>query len=120
MRRSAGDDQMIGQRPEELSWAVDAISPMIYPSHYGRGWLGLDRPVDHPVTVIGNALDSGIPRLVGGAVMRPWLQGWGYDRSQLEASIEAAEQRGVGWLLWHSSSDHMKEALPRPSAGADG
>jgi hypothetical protein len=109
---SVPDDQMIGQRPEELSWAVDAVSPMIYPSHYGSGWLGLDRPVDHPDAVIGNALDGGMPKLVGGAVMRPWLQGWGYSEALVEASIAEAEERGVGWMLWHSSSDHMLEALP--------
>jgi len=109
---SVSDDQGLGQKPEELSWAVDAISPMIYPSHYGSGWLGLDRPVDHPEAVIGNALDGGIPKLVGGAVLRPWLQGWGYSESQLEVSIAEAEERGLGWMLWHSSSDHMKEALP--------
>ncbi|MCB2223240.1 MAG: hypothetical protein KQH83_03605 [Actinobacteria bacterium] len=109
---SVPDDQMLGQHVEELSWSVDAISPMIYPSHYGSGWLGLDVPNDHPDVVIGNALDGGIPRLAGGAVMRPWIQGWGYSEAQLEGSIAEAEQRGVGWMLWHSSSDHMKEALP--------
>jgi len=110
---SVQDDQGLGQHVEALSRSVDAVSPMIYPSHYGSGWLGLDRPSDHPELVIGNALDGGIPRMVGGAVMRPWLQGWGYSEAQFEASIAEAEERGVGWMLWHSSSDHMKEALPR-------
>jgi len=45
-------------------------------------------------------------------VLRPWIQGWGYTEAQIEASIAEAEERGVGWMLWHSSSDHMKEALP--------
>jgi hypothetical protein len=109
---SVPDDQMLGQRPEEMSWAVDAVSPMIYASHYSPGWLGLDDPNDHPDMVIANALDGGIPKMTGGAVLRPWIQGWGYTESQLEASIGEAEDRGVGWMLWHSSSDHMKEALP--------
>jgi len=109
---SVPDDQMLGQHLEELSWTVDAVSPMIYPSHYGSGWLGLDRPVDHPEAVIGNALDGGIPKMTGGAVLRPWIQGWGYTEAQIEASIAEAEERGVGWMLWHSSSEHMKEALP--------
>ncbi|MBU1227828.1 MAG: hypothetical protein KJ698_11550 [Actinobacteria bacterium] len=109
---SVTDDQMLGQRPEELSWSVDAISPMIYASHYGTGWLGFDRPVDHPDAVIGNALDSGIPKMAGGAVLRPWIQGWGYTEAQIEASIAEAEERGVGWMLWHSSSDHLMGSLP--------
>ena len=41
---SVGNDQGLGQLPEALSYAVDAVSPMIYPSHYGRGWMGLDNP----------------------------------------------------------------------------
>ncbi len=109
---SVTDDQMLGQRPEELSWSVDAISPMIYASHYGNGWLGFDNPVDHPDAVIANALDGGIPKMAGGAVLRPWLQGWGYTEAQIKGSIAEAEKRGVGWMLWHSSSDHLMGSLP--------
>ena len=98
--------------PESVSAVVDAVSPMIYPSHYSDGWLGFDSPNDHPAEVVGQALDAGVPKLEGAAIMRPWIQGWGYSEAQLEASIEAAEDRGVGWMLWHSSSDHMREALP--------
>ena len=41
---SSPTDEGIGQRPEELSAAVDAISPMVYPSHYSPGWLGFPDP----------------------------------------------------------------------------
>ena len=110
---SVSDDQGLGQRPEELSGAVDAISPMIYPSHYSPGWLGFDDPNSFPYEVTDQALDAGGPRLIGGAVLRPWLQAFSYTASQVLATIEAAEDGGDGWMLWHAASDYTRDMFPR-------
>lgn len=99
---SSLDDQGIGQRPEELSQAVDVLSPMIYPTHYGNGWLGLDEPNDHPDLVIGGALDDGLPRMQGSAILRPWLQTSTYGPTEVQIEVDEAEQRGLGWMLWQS------------------
>lgn len=112
---STADDQGLGQRPEELSRHVDALSPMIYPSHYSMGWLGFPDPNDYPYQVTANAIDAALPRLQGGAVLRPWLQGFWWTNSQIRESIQAAEDRGVGWVLWNVRSVFDREALP----GAD-
>lgn len=109
---STSDDQGLGQRVEELSWSVDAISPMIYPSHYSNGWLGLDRPNNYPAEVVGDALDSGMPRLEGGALMRPWLQGFGWTAEQVQESILMAEKVGGGWLLWNALSEFESAFIP--------
>jgi hypothetical protein len=109
---SVFDDQGLGQRVEELSWTVDAVSPMIYPSHYGRGWLNLDNPNNHPAEVVGQALQAGMPRLEGGALMRPWLQAFSWDASQILESILAAEESTNGWLLWNSVSDFDPAGIP--------
>jgi hypothetical protein len=109
---SVFDDQGIGQRVEELSGAVDAISPMIYPSHYGRGWLNLDNPNDHPAEVVSQALQAGMPRLEGGALMRPWLQAFSWDASQVLESILTAEESTNGWMLWNSISDFIAAGIP--------
>lgn len=106
------DDQALGQTPESLSRTVDAISPMVYPSHYPSGFDGLPNPNDHPEQIIGGALDVGMPRVVGGAVLRPWLQGFSYTANQVAIGISEAEERDLGWMLWHASSEHMAEALP--------
>lgn len=111
---STSDDQGVGQMPEPLSRAVDALSPMVYPSHYGPGWLGFDRPNDHPSEVVGHALDAGVSRLEGAAVLRPWLQGFGYSPAQVRAGIDAAEARGLGWLLWNPDAEYDPLALPSP------
>lgn len=109
---STSNDQGIGQRPEELSTIVDAISPMIYPSHYSDGWLGFPEPNDFPGPVVADALDGGLPRLIGTAIMRPWLQAFYYDGSQVLAGITAAEDRGVGWMLWNAGGIYARSWLP--------
>lgn len=109
---STQNDQSIGQRPEDLSRHLDAISPMIYPSHYSDGWLGLADPNDHPYRVVANAIDSATPRIEAG-VLRPWLQAFWWSDAQILESITAAEERGVGWLLWNSGSSFNPGSIPK-------
>jgi hypothetical protein len=109
---SVSDDQGLGQRPEELSDAVDAISPMIYPSHYSNGWLGYDDPNSYPYEVTDQALDAGGPRVIGGAVLRPWLQAFSYTGAQVLDTIAAAEEGSHGWMLWHATSDYSRDMFP--------
>jgi hypothetical protein len=109
---SVGNDQGIGQRVEELSHATDVLSPMVYPSHYGPNWLGFADPNDHPGAVVDQALRSGMPRLEGGALMRPWLQGFLWNSQQVRESIAVAERAGTGWMLWNAVSAFEREWLP--------
>jgi hypothetical protein len=106
------DDQGLGQRPEELSRHLDAFSPMIYPSHYSLGWLGFPDPNDYPYEVTANAIDAALPRLAAGAVLRPWLQAFWWTNAQIREAIQAAEDRGIGWIMWNVRSDFNREALP--------
>jgi hypothetical protein len=85
---------------------------MIYPSHCGLGWGGFDDPNDHPSAVVTRALESGIPKMSDGAVMRPWLQAFFWSGAQVRESIEAAERLGVGWMLWNAVSAYEGEWLP--------
>jgi len=109
---SSPDDQGIGQRPEDVSVIVDAVSPMVYPSHYSDGWLGFPKPNDYPGAVVADALDDGIQRMIGNALLRPWLQAFYYNASQVLAEITEAEQRGVGWILWNVRGIYAESALP--------
>ncbi len=109
---STPDDQGIGQRPEELSRQLDAVSPMVYPSHYSDGWLGFADPNDHPYAVTADAIDDSLPRLAPGAVLRPWLQGFWWTSAQIRESIQAAEDRGVGWIIWNAAGNYSKASLP--------
>jgi hypothetical protein len=109
---STSNDQGIGQRVTDLSGAADAISPMIYPSHYGTGWRNLERPNDHPGIVVGDALATGLPKATGGALIRPWLQAFAHSPEQVRESIDAAEAMGVGWMLWSQESYFDPAMLP--------
>lgn len=109
---SSPDDQGIGQRPEDVSAIVDAVSPMVYPSHYSDGWLGFPTPNDHPGPVVADALDDGMARMAGATPLRPWLQAFYYSPGQILAEIEEAEQRGIGWILWNAVGNYAASALP--------
>ncbi len=109
---SATNDQGIGQRPEELSAHLDALSPMIYPSHYSNGWLGYDDPNEHPYDVTADAIDDSLRRIEPGTELRPWLQSFWWTPEQIRRSIQAAEDRGVGWMLWNIESNYSRSSLP--------
>lgn len=109
---SSSGDEGVGQRPDELSHAVDALSPMIYPSHYAPGWIGFEDPNEHPTALTAHALDTGGSRMRADTVLRPWLQAFFYTPDQIRAAIAAAEDRGCGWILWNAASNYTKAAIP--------
>ncbi|MEX0796211.1 MAG: putative glycoside hydrolase [Acidimicrobiia bacterium] len=106
------NDQGIGQRPEELSVQLDAFSPMIYPSHYSEGWLGYPDPNEHPYDVTHDAIEDTLRRVEPGTAVRPWLQSFWWTSAQIRRSIQAAEDLGVGWMLWNIVSDYSRESIP--------
>ena len=106
------NDQGIGQRPEELSVQLDALSPMIYPSHYSDGWLGYADPNEHPYDVTHDAIEDTLRRVEPGRSVRPWLQSFWWTSAQIRRSIQAAEDLGVGWMLWNIVSDYSRDSIP--------
>lgn len=109
---SMSDDQGLGQRPEEVSRHVDALSPMVYPSHYSLGWRGFADPNDHPYEVTVGAIDDALARMEPGTILRPWLQGFWWTSDQIRSSIQAAEDRDLGWILWNVASNYDVGAIP--------
>ncbi|MGI9617034.1 MAG: putative glycoside hydrolase [Acidimicrobiales bacterium] len=113
---SSDSDERLGQTPETISAVVDAVSPMLYPSHYSPGWLGFADPNDHPGPVIAFSLDEGGDRVDAGSAMRPWIQGFYYSGEQIKAQIEEAEARGAGWIIWNAAGNYRADWLPPSSA----
>ncbi len=115
------DDTHIGQRLEELSPAVDYISPMLYPSCFQFGIPGYRIPVQHPYEIVflsmQNARErSGIPSIR----FRPWLQAfkdYAFDHrefgaKEIRAQISAAEKFGSdGWMLWNPRNQYTEAGL---------
>ncbi len=77
---------------------------MIYTYTYGRGWNGYDNPNDHAVAIVSLALDSGIPRLDGFSIYRPWIQTWQLDAGEIMAVQDVVEARDLGWMIWSANT----------------
>ena len=107
----------IGQRPRLLAKHLDAIYPMVYPSHYGSGEYGIDDPNAAPRRIVAKSLRT-FRRALRGHDTRliPWLQdfslGREYGLADVQAQIEAARiHRCAGFLLWNAAAVYHPEAL---------
>lgn len=110
-------DLGIGQRLANAVDSVDYICPMMYPSHYGSGHLGLKNPAAEPGKVINNGMKLGEKWFEGKrAQVRPWLQAFNigavYNAAKIRAQIDAVEKYpNAGWLLWNASNRYTAAGL---------
>ena len=118
---SATRDLGIGQVPRRLAKYVDAIYPMVYPSHYGAGEYGLEDPNATPgATVEWSLADFRRELKRSKALLIPWLQDFSYGRTyglaDVKAQIEAARLMGArGYLLWNPEGVYTPGTLaPAP------
>jgi hypothetical protein len=114
---SATRDLGIGQRPRLLAKQLDAIYPMVYPSHYGPGELGLDDPNASPQQTVALSLRAFRQALRGSDTrLVPWLQdfslGRTYTLADVKAQILAARRmKSQGFLLWNAGGIYTSGAL---------
>ena len=114
---SATRDLGIGQSPRRLSKIVDAIYPMVYPSHYGPGEYGLDSPVSVPGRTVGRSLrDFRRQMRRGKADLVPWLEDFSFTGTttltHVQEQIRAARRwKSGGFLLWNPSGVYTEGAL---------
>ena len=57
------DDLSIGQVIERAAPYFDFVAPMVYPSHYPNGFIGLANPNDNPYKVVHYAMQGGVARM---------------------------------------------------------
>ena len=100
---SETDVQTVGQDYTALGQTVDAISPMVYPSHYANGVFGLKVPDANPYETVSAAMQGSVEELqeipeAERAVVRPWLQAFtatwvpghiSYNGTQIREQIQA-------------------------------
>jgi len=117
---AATRDLGIGQLPRRLSAHVDALYPMLYPSHYNPGEYGISYPDGRPGLVVSRSLTD-FQRAVEGRKTRltPWLQDFSLGRAYTVADVEkeVAAVRGhggQGFLLWNPEGLYEISALKRP------
>lgn len=70
---SAEGDLGIGQILEYGLKYFDYVSPMVYPSHYGKGFDGWAKPAEHPYEVVKMAMDNGIAKAEATTTKISWL-----------------------------------------------
>jgi hypothetical protein len=108
------DIEMLGQEPAMLAPECEALSPMVYPSHYAAGYQGFEIPGNHP-EIVGIATKKLIAQLAGkhtSTVVRPWIQAMDYRSPEygpqyLATECQSAERGGgVGWLMWNPTQTY--------------
>ena len=98
-------DMRIGQRLMDLAPHVDYVCPMVYPSTFIPGNLGLASPPDEPYQVVAISMRYGLSRT--DTLMRPWLQHYWYDRYEIAEQRRAAEEAtDVGWCYWNARGEY--------------
>lgn len=120
-----GEEPGIGQNFSKISQHVDAISSMIYPSHWGEAYFGVYQPDLHPYEIIYAymKIENDILANVNPApITRPWLQAFTdyslpygsyqeYGPQQINEQIKALKDSGVTeYLLWNPGSTYPRGA----------
>lgn len=131
------DDLGIGQILEDALLQFDVVSPMVYPSHYARGFLGYRNPAAYPYEVVHYSLsraaarrhrliddlrafaeDGGDAGITVGSI-RPWLQafdlGAAYPPAAVRRQIQAVGDAGLtaGWLVWNPGNRYLAASFAR-------
>jgi len=105
----------VGQDWEKISPVVDVVLPMVYPSHYPRGSLGVPYPNADPYKIIHIAISRARERdkklgISEPEHIRPWLQAFTlgkpeYGAEQLREQKRAVYESGYdGWVMWNPGS----------------
>ena len=117
---SADGDLGIGQNLNDALEYFDYVAPMVYPSHFSKGFIGLPKPAQYPYEVIKYSMDQAVLKasttMVSKYKIRPWLQAFDlgaiYTPEMVKAQIKATYDSGLNsWMLWNAASWYDKKAL---------
>lgn len=126
------DIHNLGQDPAELAKHAEFLNPMVYPSHFDEGFMGMDAPGDHPELVgLGvkhmkeEIAERGGPKAT--AKIRPWLQAMSFNSSNygpayIQEEIRTSDKHGgSGYLLWNPGQtyDVAWRAIPKKATEKD-
>ncbi len=117
---SASGDLGIGQILEDALLNFDYVAPMVYPSHFNKGYMGIALPAQNPYDVINHSMSRAVVKAnmasTSPAKLRPWLQAFDlgavYTPELVRAQIQATYDVGLNsWMLWNAGSVYKKDAL---------
>ncbi len=114
------DDLNIGQVLEYAEPYFDYLSPMVYPSHYPKGFNGYQNVNKYPYEIVKFSMDRAVERMIAASTtpqkIRPWLQDFDYPvpyteemvRTQIQATYDAGL---TSWMLWDPSNRYTRSVL---------
>jgi hypothetical protein len=111
----------IGQFPRRIAPYVDAIYPMVYPSHYVSGEYNIVNPDSRPGTTVAYSLRDFRNAVRGRATkLIPWLQDFSlrrtYTLTDVQDQIQAARlEHAKGFMLWNARGIYTVKALSTPA-----
>ncbi len=103
---------MIGQDMEDLSWTVDVICPMVYPSHFGGSFYRKYSQSVRPYRLLHDGGIRAMKMVNRRILLRPYIQGFnlmsptwgpGYIRDQIKG---ARESGCSGYTIWNAKGDY--------------
>lgn len=119
MVTTASDDLGIGQYLEDILPNFDFVAPMVYPSHYPKGFNNWKDPntVPGPLTefVMGKAVERAKAKGFGPEKFRTWIQDFNYGKvytvTDVRAEIDASAKVGVkSYMAWDPSNRYTTAA----------
>jgi hypothetical protein len=117
------EDFGVGQQIEAIAPHVDVICPMLYPSHFPRGFLGKPNPGDFPFDIMALSMQRIKSRT--NKRIRPWIQSFWYTADDINAQIDGlSEAQTSSWAAWNPSGNYtttyrafakrLDQAFPEP------
>lgn len=106
------ENDVIGQKIEPFSEELDAIYPMLYPSHF----YGMTKRVADPFGTIKDGLDLTVDRSKPGTKAIAWIQGFNmmvgasklsyvdYIKAQM---LGAKSSKGHGFIVWNAGNEYV-------------
>jgi len=116
MVSSHRDDLGIGQVLERAMPYFDYIDPMMYPSHYPKGFDGYSDVNAHSADIVYNESKAASGRAIAAGYtadkIRPWLQSFDYPVSytpqMVQGQIDAAAKAGLqSYLFWDAANKYV-------------
>jgi hypothetical protein len=107
------DVRITGQQLEDMAKYTDVICPMLYPSHFNRGFAGVSNPADQPYQFMHKGLTL-MNKKVGstGVVIRPWMQAMPYKVSSftpryISEQLKAGrDTQATGYMMWNAQNKY--------------
>ena len=115
---AAKNPEQIAQPVKAMAQTVDYIAPMVYPSHWSKGWYNVADPNAQPYDIVQRSLQDFQNQVKGtGAKVVPWLQdfslGRDYGAKELREQIQAARDAAIfGYLIWDPKVSYHGDGLP--------